>query len=94
MMPTIGTPDFSTSTRTRPLEKLLREERAAGFDPDPLERVALEQLARAVDVADADSEPDAVREPVQPSIEHPDRGVWKAAIGVPASQVLRLPKTR
>ena len=56
-------------------EQLGREERAARFDPDALERLAPEELAGAVDVGDREPEEDPVGEPVGPRVERPDERV-------------------
>ena len=50
-------------------QQLGREERAAGLDRDPLERLAPEELAGAVDVADPEPEEDPVGEPVGPGVD-------------------------
>src|SRR5207245_5361182 len=54
----VGHADLDDRTAALPEldEELGREERAAGFDTDPLERRSPEELARAVDVADAQVE--------------------------------------
>ena len=56
-------------------QQLGREERAARLDRDPRQRLAPEQLAGAVDVADLEAEPDPDREPVQPGVDRPDERV-------------------
>src|SRR3954468_19532982 len=58
-----------------PDEQLRREERAGGLDADPLEGLAPEQLARAVDVADPEAEEDAVRQLVGSGVRDPDERV-------------------
>ena len=53
-------------------QQLGREEGAARLDPDALERLAPEELAGAVDVADPQAEEDPVGEPVGPRVDDPD----------------------
>ena len=59
-------------------QQLGREERAARLDPDALERVAPEELAGAVDVADPQAEEDPVGEPVGAGVDDPDRAGRRA----------------
>src|SRR5207249_11594044 len=54
-------------------EELGREERAAGLHTDPLERRSAEELARAVDVADAQAEEQPVRQAVCPRVQRAER---------------------
>ena len=70
-------PDLGDGRALRPQldQQLGREERAARFDADALQRLAPEQLARAVDVADPQPEEDPVREPVAPRVDRPDERV-------------------
>ena len=70
----VGHADLDDRTAALPEldEELGREERAAGFDTDPLERRSPEELARAVDVADAQVEEEPVREAVGARVERPE----------------------
>ena len=56
-------------------QQLRGEERAARLDPDALERLAPEQLAGAVDVADLEAEEDPVGELVGARVRDPDERV-------------------
>src|SRR5439155_9636150 len=56
-------------------QQLGREERATRFDRDPLERLAPEELAGAVDVAHPEAEEDPVGEAVGPGVEGPDERI-------------------
>ncbi len=68
-----------------------------GFDPDTFERGTTEELAGAVDVADPEAEPDAIRELVQPGVDRAnwrigppdavaDDDVWGIGLGEPGDQ--------
>ena len=70
---------------------------AAQFDPDTFERGTTEELAGAVHVADPETEPDAIRELVQPGVDRAnwrigppdavaDDGVWGIGLGEPGNQ--------
>ena len=56
-------------------EQLGREEGTARFDPDAFERGSPEELAGAVHVADPETEPDAIRELVEPGVDRADRRI-------------------
>src|SRR3954471_20913032 len=56
-------------------QQFARQEPALRFEPDPLERFAPEQLARAVRILDLETEPPAQRKPVEASVSEPDEGV-------------------
>ncbi len=56
-------------------DHLGREEGAAGLDPEPLERLAAEELAGAVDVGDLEAEEDPVGEAIGAGVEGADERV-------------------
>ena len=56
-------------------DHLGREEGAAGFDPEPFERLAPEELAGAVDIGDREAEEDAVGEAIGARVGDPQRRV-------------------
>ena len=51
------------------------EEGAAGFDSQPLEGLAPEELARAVDVGDLEAEEDPVGQAVGTRVQGPDKRI-------------------
>ena len=67
----VGDPDLDqVPARDTQLDEQLRgEERPARLDGDPREGLAPEQLAGTVDVADPETEPDEVGDPVRPGVE-------------------------
>src|ERR687891_2619569 len=67
--------DDDAAARPELDQQLGREERAAGFDGDSLERLAAEELAGTVDVADAKAEPDEVREAVRLRVDRSDERI-------------------
>ncbi len=56
-------------------QQLGGEERPAGLDGDPGQRLTPEQLAGAIDVADPQPEPDEVRDAIGAGIERPNERV-------------------
>src|SRR5215212_8136127 len=52
-------------------QELGREERTAGLDADAVEPLAPEELAGAVDIANAEAEEDPIGEAVRPCVERP-----------------------
>jgi hypothetical protein len=59
-------------------EQLRREERTIGMHADATQGISVEELRRAINVANAESEPDAIRNTIQSCVDEAQR--WIGAL--------------
>ena len=60
---------------TEPDEQLGREERSVGLDPDAVQRLAPEELARAIDVGDRETEEQPIGQTVRACVKRPHQRI-------------------